>query len=119
MRITTTTFKKSARVSARTFRRDYFGARPVGARWTTAAIAAAFAGALAYSIGMGGTYGELVVTNAQFALIASLTGGAFEFFRHGLVQAGVHAVTIRLAGELALVLAVAAALVLIQMLIGR
>lgn len=118
MRITTTTFKKSARVGARTFRRDYFGARPVGACWTTAVIVAAFAGALAYSIGMGGTYGELVVTNAQFALIAGLTGGAFEFCRHGLRQAGFNAVTMRLAGECALVLAVAAALVSIQMLVG-
>lgn len=91
--------------------RDEARPPPTSTRWVNATTVGLLTAAMAYVIGLGGNYDPLILTDAGFALIAGLSGGAFEFFRHGLKRRYDRASPQRLAGELALISAVAIAMI--------
>lgn len=117
MRTPMNQIKRVARAGATAYERDYFRAPSTATRWVNATMVGLLTAALAYIIGLGGNYDPLILSDADLALIAGLTGAAFEFFRHRLKRAVHRASPQRVAGELALICAVALAVIALRALV--
>lgn len=109
---------RNGRLAARMFVRDYFAPRSAAARWVTALPLTVAATGIIYALGLGGRYGDLVLTDAQFGLTVGLTVGMFDFFRQAVSQLGLNSNKGRLVGEAVLMITLAGIVSATQVWLG-